>query len=1519
MTKKKSAQCFRVACLFNDIYEFCTDIVPVHRCESLYTNQCTHCGAHYAIEETVKGRKVYTRCCAEGAHKINYFRYDDTAVNSSIRKLLCNLFDFQHQHSRLFHEDIRLINNSLAFGSIVMRQTTFGKNVRGPPVLSLAGNIVHRIGPATPHASQAVHRYMQCYFVEPNSIKYFFESLSQISKDLIEQIRNEIKQHNHYYQQLSTAMDQWESLSLEDRQYFEVKIVPCEKYGNNPSRTHNAPPQNVREVAALLHYDPSDPKSNSYRAITVQYGGGRLREISSTNANYMPFCYPLLHMFAEPGWHPQWRFTNKKRKNSDNDERVTIHAIAKYLIQMRDRKNEELKNDILLCAGKLFQQYILDLFCVMEGSRLEYVRQQQDTFRQTTVDVLRQSLQDRSIENPGRKLLPSSYVGGPRWYTEQYHDACARTEVFKCPDLFITFTCNPNWEEIQESLRESQFQNKININDRPDIVARVFDIKLKSLLADLLEKKIFGDTQAIQAIVEWQKRGLPHAHILLWLDPKDKPKTVEHYDRICSAEIPDPDTHPELFNLVKQHMIHGPCGQCNPENVCCVKGKCTKGFPKPYSNRTSQPEKGYPILRRRAKKDGGRTLTLKKGGKEFIVDNSWVVPYNAYLLLRYKAHINVEICNSIAAIKYIHKYIYKGNSKALVLIRNKMQEEVDEIKLYEEARFCSPMEAMNRLFSLTLTEKSPPVERLKYHLPGQQPVTYSDERSAETLIEEAELKGSMLLAFFKAVESEKANPIPDEDLIMSNGQRIPRAEELTYPEFPKYFLYVQEGKEVTWRRYKGRGASAYGITNKIGRLYQASITHPELYCLRMLLLNVKGPTSFDDLKTVDGTVYNTFKEACVALGYYADDREWINCLREATSYVCDCRKLRDLFAMICHNNDPQDPGKLWNKFKDELCDDFRRKRISKRFQSDLPQDQNSNNITDEDYSEGLYALEDILIQISGGSTTLQKLNLPQPTHPRKSPQEGSFMDLHAYDKEYERQQLERHRDAMNPEQRLAFEEIVNAINEVKNGRRDHNSQNYFLDAPGGTGKAFVVNNAIRYMIVEGIQFTACAFSGIAATLLIGGRTAHSSFKLPLDSTGNVTSAISTESNIAKHLRKCKVFILDEGPMLNKSQLQAINDVLNDIMGVQRPADANYAGSTEETAFADKLVIASGDFRQTLPVIPRESRAGICEQLISRSYLWETFKTLRLIQNERVNRLTNGLDENNRKECREFADWLLQIGDGTAGEIINIPKKYVFNPRSTIKDFLQWVYPELGQQVDPELLRQQPPIHERGILCPLNSHANELNALAVNLLPGNLLELKSADSGDKSVSEENYDRNLMTTELLNSIDVTGVPEHNLKLKIGAPMMLIRNLNVKEGLCNGTRLIFLGMVRKYLMQVRVVGGPFNNKVVELPRIKFTVKSSQLPFTFIRQQYPVRLAFAITINKAQGQSLKRVGVYLLTPVFSHGQLYVALSRSGVPSETKVFIPIQDSPSDEHKNNADGSITTVNIVWDEALPFKK
>ena len=156
-------------------------------------------------------------------------------------------------------------------------------------------------------------------------------------------------------------------------------------------------------------------------------------------------------------------------------------------------------------------------------------------------------------------------------------DAMARVAKFGAPDLFITMTCNPKWPEIQKAMSRIQQKHKISAADRPEVIARVFHVKMTVLIHDLTKNHIFGEVIGHQAVVEYQKRGLPHCHILLWLHPDDKPKTVEDYDRFVSAEIPDSRSHPILFELVKTHMVHLPCGP-GSNCPCMVKNRCKAIF-----------------------------------------------------------------------------------------------------------------------------------------------------------------------------------------------------------------------------------------------------------------------------------------------------------------------------------------------------------------------------------------------------------------------------------------------------------------------------------------------------------------------------------------------------------------------------------------------------------------------------------------------------------------------------------------------------------------------------------------------------------------------------------------------------------------------------------------------------------------------------------------------------------------------------------------------------------------------------
>jgi ATP-dependent DNA helicase PIF1 len=208
---------------------------------------------------------------------------------------------------------------------------------------------------------------------------------------------------------------------------------------------------------------------------------------------------------------------------------------------------------------------------------------------------------------------------------------------------------------------------------------------------------------------------------------------------------------------------------------------------------------------------------------------------------------------------------------------------------------------------------------------------------------------------------------------------------------------------------------------------------------------------------------------------------------------------------------------------------------------------------------------------------------------------------------------------------------------------------------------------------------------------------------------------------------------------------------------------------------------------------------------------------------------------------------------------------------------------------------------RAILSPLNNAVDEINELCLNGIPGDLIVCNSADT-----TIQLDDATRFPTEYLNSISVNGIPPHRLLLKIGAPIMLLRNINPKEGLCNGTRLILMAKHGE-MLQCQIAGGERGGRVVFLPRITFTPTSTEeFPMEWKRRQFPVRTSFAMTINKSQGQSLERVGVWLEESVFSHGQLYVACSRVGDPSNIKIAV----KKHNDYPQNA-----TRNVVYKEVF----
>ncbi|POS81943.1 hypothetical protein EPUL_005920, partial [Erysiphe pulchra] len=369
----------------------------------------------------------------------------------------------------------------------------------------------------------------------------------------------------------------------------------------------------------------------------------------------------------------------------------------------------------LIHGEMLFQQLCCDMYACVDDAILHWHRQNQDTIRADmycgAIDALRVEFDTRQIGKP--VILAASYVGGDRHMTKCYQNSMAITRALGKPSLFITFTANPSWQEILSQLQHGQ-----SPNSRPDLIAITFKLKLDGLLNDVKEKNVFGKCISDSLSIEYQKRGLPHAHLILHLHRDDVPRTVEQIDELVCAQMPTDD--PELAAFVKTHLTHGPCGPDFPNAPCMRDGKCSKGFPKRWCERTVLAENSYPEY---ARPNNGVTW----GSERFTFDNRWVVPFNPYLTKKYSAHINVEVAHGIQAIKYLAKYVYKGSDRASLAL----QGEYDEIALTLQGRYIGPVQAIWRLMGYSTHEERPAVIHLPYHLEGRHRVAFTETMTRE--------------------------------------------------------------------------------------------------------------------------------------------------------------------------------------------------------------------------------------------------------------------------------------------------------------------------------------------------------------------------------------------------------------------------------------------------------------------------------------------------------------------------------------------------------------------------------------------------------------------------------------------------------------------------------------------------------------------------------------------------------------------------------------------------------------------
>ncbi|XP_028123460.1 uncharacterized protein LOC114320578 [Camellia sinensis] len=286
-------------------------------------------------------------------------------------------------------------------------------------------------------------------------------------------------------------------------------------------------------------------------------------------------------------------------------------------------------------------------------------------------------------------------------------------------------------------------------------------------------------------------------------------------------------------------------------------------------------------------------------------------------------------------------------------------------------------------------------------------------------------------------------------------------------------------------------------------------------------------------------------------------------------------------------------------------------------------------------------------------------------------------------------------------------------------------------------------------------------------------------------------------------------------------------------------------------FEGKVVVFGGDFRQVLPVVPKSTRNECINVTLVMSYIWHSLEKIKLTENMRA------------KHDPVFSNFLLSVGNGTKQQIsserIRIPKVILFpynKNTDPLQELITFVFPNFNDYNEDPLSMMN-----RTILTPKNDNVDHINEILMEEFPRDEHMYNSIDETVDKSQQSQYE------DFMNSLSALGLPPHKFLLKENCPIVMLRNINPSKGLCNGTRLI-CRKFEKHVILAQIAIGDQKGDLIFLPRIPLQPLDKKLCLVdFTRCQFPIRLCFAMTINKAQGQTLDTVGIYLPQPVFLHG----------------------------------------------------
>ncbi|KAE8233648.1 hypothetical protein CF326_g1310 [Tilletia indica] len=1254
----------------------------------------------------------------------------------------------------------------------------------GPPAVAVEGTITRRVLPV-----DRDHSPLNTYLYNPQQLEE--QEVDGITLLWRRGIRRELERFN--------------TLLHEFRQFqAEPTATVLELRTEGPAR----------EIATVLHYGAGANKTPRSFYVHRAEADGPSR-LSYDSELYEPLSYPVLFPHGTPGWPiPGW----------------TQREYYRFLL-LTERRFQDF--------AMLGSLYVIDMMCRIEDQRLAFVTRGLARARQNSrAPAARQALPheiDEHVPDEGAidpqsydARLPSSFVGSRSYRAEHVSDALALAKRYGKPHGMLTLTTNPEWDELKEMLGQGQTATNV-----PIITVRVFRARMAKVLA--LFKRHFGPLLYLLKVIEFQRRGLPHAHIVFALE-RECP--IELLDKVVSAEVP-PETQPRLRELVLRFMRHSDDhiirrdGTPNTASRCNKDGRCVWGFPHAITAETTvDPVTERVIYRRRTAED------------------QMIAQYPPLILLAWEGHAHIDFSVSLESFVYIFKYIHKGPDYVDFRFAEPAQDFQEAASRagddYIRARYLSATEATWRIMALDLTSKTPSVARLGVHEPGANVAQYSVSATPGS-------DASSLMRYFLRPDAFEGMTytLYNESVTF----RRPSDEELADP------AQLMDG-EVLEKREPGQLFRPQVVKPRLRRVKVARIkaVRPgagEIFYIRYLLIH-KAASNWEELKTTASaegvrTVHATFQEAAVAEGLFAGTNEASQTMQEAVSVFSTPQQLRFLYCLLVV--DGALALSLWDEFKITMSRDFLPRALD-REPSDAEQEDAcavalravGRIFASMGKMASEYGLEVVIVQ--GAEATVDR----------------NFFANRAEDL---RQSAARARLRFTDTQRRLYEELMGAVISPNENKL------HLIQGRAGRGKTFVVQAVIDQLRASERVLAVTGATGLAASAFARGATVHKMFYIPvvddLDAT-SVTSKLRPDDRRWEFLADCSAIVIDEIWALHRSVIEAVDAVMRLITQTDEP-------------FGGKVVFAVGDPRQTAPVV----KGGGQTQLIENSFLSSPlFPHFRL--HELTDSMRNGDDA-------EFSDWVDQVGDAWNTAEIDIGS--YFRATVRIQEAQEFLFPGyISDDADA--------CAKRAFLSPYNAAVAEFNARVLETLPGAVSVSNSFDSvkGDVEEGQEN----LASPDFLNTLDQPGTPPHQLKLKVGALCVVMRNFSAADGLVKNAKVaVVRAGQRSVTVRILSTGAEFT-----LPKITFEFQPAYFPFVIVRKQIPLKLAYALTFHGCQGATLDRTVVDCRLPVFTHGQRYASVSRCRHRSHT---VALLSDTMAEHIDAARGTrpIQVNNIVYRE------